>query len=200
VAELAAQTFTVDAAAATAQPHAAPPLRPAIGNDVAAPAPIAIAAPGEDSRFWRPLALAAIGLWLLSVIAGAFWLLRRRTAARRSATAAPATAARSGSYEFRSACTRGDLNAAARALLRWGRRERPALRNLGELAAAVHDDAQRTVVRELERVLYGGAPGAGIGERLLAAFGSGPAFTDPARANAAPALAPLYPFDIRKQA
>jgi len=106
---------------------------------------------------------------------------------------------RTGDGEFRAACAREDLPAAARALLRWARRERPALRNLGELAQSVSDKQQAALLGELERALYGagGNAGSGLAASLAKAFRSGPAFVDPRKPRAdQPVLPELYPFRI----
>ena len=105
-----------------------------------------------------------------------------------------------GGQEFRTACTSGDLPAAARALLAWARRERPALRNLGELARAVTDANQSALLGELERALYAGgsaATDASFMTRLSQAFRSGFSFAQTRGKRAdEPVLAELYPFKI----
>ncbi len=127
----------------------------------------------------------------------AVWL-RRRRAVRDATTPKEAAQLGAGSYEFRSACSRGDLHAAARVLLRRAQRDRPALRNLGELAREVSDTKQSAVLAELERALYGGAASAdpALARRLGDAFSSGPTFAGPVHLPARDVLPALYPFDL----
>jgi hypothetical protein len=129
------------------------------------------------------------------------WLLaRRRARARASAPQEQPSTHATGGQEFRAACTRGDLPGAARALLTWARRERPALRNLGELARAVTDPKQAAMLAELERALYASesaATDASFTTRLSQAFRSGFAFASTRGKRAdEPVLAELYPFKI----
>ena len=180
-----------------ARPVAAPPAEAKASTSAPPVAPITATSDVEASR-WRLLAYAALALWLLTVAAvliGA-WLLRRRAA--RDTTEPKAAQPGAGSYEFRSACARGDLNAAARVLLRRAQRDRPALRNLGELAREVSDANQSAVLAELERALYGGAASAdpALARRLGDAFSSGPTFAAPVHAAAGEVLPALYPFDL----
>jgi hypothetical protein len=195
-AEVPARTIEVLPAASSmaqqpsAPPAAAPSPAPAAKVPIVAPAPS-----GGDAVRWRLFAIAGWILWLLTAIAAAaLWWRRRR--APRSAQADPRKQAAPDDREFRAACARGDLAAAARALLRRARHERPALRNLGELARAVSDERQRAAVQELEHALYGAAAPSGVAERLREAFRTGPAFAGHGPGTAAPPLPPLYPFDI----
>ena len=204
-AEVPSRTVTVAPASAASAPEPAKPAASAPSADL--PAAIALqATPGAgavdngETRRWRVLALVSITLWIVTIIAlGVSAVHRRRARSRDTAPQSAATTSAPG-YEFRSACSRGDLSVAARALLRRARRDRPALRNLGELARAVADERQRAALDELECALYGGGDQGGVGERLLAAFRDGPAFAAPAQHTSAPALAPLYPFEIRRSA
>ena len=168
--------------------NSAPPLAPITGSSEL------------ENNSWKTIALSALALWLITFAGIGAWLLRRRRRLRRNAVLAqPIPERNSGDGEFRAACAREDLPAAARALLRWARRERPALRNLGELAQAVSDQRQATLLRELERVLYGSGDNAGPGlaASLATAFRSGPAFVDPKKPRAdTPVLPDLYPFRI----
>jgi hypothetical protein len=198
--EVPAQTIDVLAAQnAPAASPAQPAATPAPSDARGAPPVVPITTTSDlDLRHWQWLALAAFALWLLTLGAGiAWWLLRGRSL--RRAPSAPALAANpnAGSFEFRSACARGDLNAASRALLRRARRDRPALRNLGELAREVGDPKQAAVIAELERTLYGGATAdAGLAGRLGDAFASGPVFAVAQRSQSESALPELYPFRI----
>jgi len=201
VAEVPARTFTVEPAVAGNAPEPAKPSVAAASREL--PPPVSMQSAGSvavdaDARNWRLLALAALGLWLATVVAWAVYFLRRRPA--QASSPGPQAAPAAVGYEFRSACSRGDLAAAARALLRRARRDRPALRNLGELARAVSESRQREVIEELERALYGVGDRSGIGDRLLAAFRDGPVFAVATHQASVAPLPPLYPFEIRRSA
>jgi hypothetical protein len=198
--QIPAQTITVLPAPAGPAPAPAPPAQAvpptqATAQAAASAAPLAV--DNGDAASWRRLAIAALALWLLTVIAAL--LLWRRARGKAPVVAATPAAPAAGNAEFRSACKRGDLAAAARALLRRARRERPALRNLGELVRALGDEQQRVALLELERALYGSGASAGVSDRLLAAFRDGPQFA-PATANTAASVLPaLYPFDLQRE-
>lgn len=204
VGEVPALKVPVEPAQASGAPEPARPLalQPSQAP-AAAPALAPITATSDlELRQWRLIAFVAIGLWLASVAAGIGWLWhRRRTRLRALALREQPPPRAAGGNEFRAACTRGDLPAAARALLAWARRERPALRNLGELARAVSEADQSAVLAELERALYaGGASGAAdaaFAARLAKTFKAGFAFADVRHGRGGePVLAELYPFRI----
>jgi hypothetical protein len=203
VSTVPARTIEVLPALAGSTPEPARPVTAAPGEakvSTSAPpvAPITATSEFEASR-WRLLAYAAFALWLLTVAAGLIaWRLLRRRAERDAAEPHKSAQPGAGSYEFRSACARGDLNAAARVLLRRAQRDRPALRNLGELAREVSDANQSAVLADLERALYGGAASAdpALARRLGDAFSSGPSFAAPVHAVARDVLPALYPFDL----
>jgi BatD DUF11 like domain len=188
------------AAPEPARPVAAAPSSEAPANTAPALAPIT-ATSDLELRQWRVLAFAAIALWLLTVSAVIAWLLARRRARRSATIQRDQPAAQiAGGNEFRTACARGDLPVAARALLNWARRERPALRNLGELSRAVTDAQQSAVLGELERALYASesaATDSSFAKRLSQAFRSGFTFATVRGKRAdEPVLAELYPFKI----
>ena len=202
VSSVPAQTIDVLPALAGAAPE---PARPTVTQSAASsapPAPPAVAlttAPDLEATRWRTFALAACALWLLTIVAAIIvWLQFRRRITRESAEKQKAPQAGSGSYELRSACARGDLNAAARVLLRRARRDRPALRNLGELAREVSDAKQSAALGELERALYSDAAGAdpALARRIGDAFASGPTFAAPTQAIQREVLPALYPFEL----
>lgn len=204
VSTVPAQTIeVVPASAATmpeaARPTVAPSIEPKPG--AAAPPAAAITASSDlEADRWRLLAYAALALWLLTMVgAAAAWSVSRRRARREAATAKKTPQAGAGSYELRSACARGDLNAAARVLLRRAQRDRPALRNLGELAREVSDANQSATLADLERALYGGAATTAdpaLARRIGDAFASGPTFAAPAHPLTREVLPALYPFDL----
>jgi hypothetical protein len=205
ISEVPALSISVAPAQGTGAPEPARPVAPSPSSEApasAAPALAPITATSDlELRQWRLLAFAAIALWVLTAAAVLAWLLSRRRAQRRAGLQQDLPAAQiTGGNEFRAACTRGDLPAAARALLNWARRERPALRNLGELARAVTDPKQAAVLRELERALYASesaAADASLATRLSQAFRSGFSFaTIRGKRADEPVLAELYPFKI----
>jgi len=205
ISEVPALSIPVEPAQGASAPDPARPVAPAPSSAAlanAAPALAPITATSDlELRQWRQIALAAIALWLLTAVALLIWLLaRRRARARASAPQEQPSTHATGGQEFRAACTRGDLPGAARALLTWARRERPALRNLGELARAVTDPKQAAMLAELERALYASesaATDASFTTRLSQAFRSGFAFASTRGKRAdEPVLAELYPFKI----
>ena len=202
--EVAGLKISVQPAPGSGAPEPAKPVVSRPSNaPAAAPALAPITATSDlELREWRLLAFAAIALWVATVVAaGIAWLLYRRRARLRAMALQEQPAPRAaGGNEFRAACTRGDLPGAARALLVWARRERPALRNLGELARAVSDTNQSVLIAELERALYAGAKSAAdasLATRLINAFKPGFAFADVRHKRGdEPVLAELYPFRI----
>jgi hypothetical protein len=202
--EVPALKISVQPAQGTAGAEPAKPAAPVEPSQTpaAAPALAPITATSDlELHEWRLLAFTAIALWLVTVAAGIAWLMhRRRSRLRARATQDPSTPRVFGGSELRAACARGDLPAAARALLAWARRERPALRNLGELARAVADPNQSVALAELERALYAGTDGAAdaaFATRLATAFKSGFAFADVRHKRGdEPVLAELYPFRL----
>lgn len=190
-ADVPERTINVLPATAGAAPQPATPAA-AAPTPRSAPAAAPPAPSDGEARRWRAIAFGAVVLWLSTVIVAAVAWRRRKRLPAGTAVAAPPP----NMGEFLAACSRGDLPAAARALLRRARHERPALRNLGELARAVADERQRAALVELERALYGADMPAGVAERLLDAFRKGPTFAAHRAGAAAPPLAPLYPFDI----
>ncbi|HET7358920.1 MAG TPA: protein BatD, partial [Rhodanobacteraceae bacterium] len=139
---------------------------------------------------WHALALAAFGLWLatLGVVAGVVWKRRRRPGV--------APVAADGARRLRNAwlhAVRGaGVAAQAAALLAWARAERPRLRNLGELAAALDAPAQRDAIASLQQAQYAAGGGAPDREALARAFASGYAWRTTPTSSASP-LPPLYP-------
>jgi BatD DUF11 like domain len=192
VATLAAQTLKVlpavganAAVVAPANSPVDPGTQPAVGPLSATTT--TITQPGV----WRPLAIAAFALWLLTLFA--WWWYGRGNGVASPIANAPSKTAKPGVL-FRTACARKDLPAIARALLIWARSERAGLRNLGELAGAIDDPAQRQAIAELERARFGALVDDGLAARLESAFRSGLHFTPTQRDSAASVLPPLYPF------
>lgn len=167
---------------------------------LAAPLPDAVAAPAGTSPApastpWRWIALASLGLWLLSVLAWWLWQRRRRRASVMTPPAAARPSARSSQLAFLAAARGSDPAAQVRSLLAWARAERPAIQHLGELSAALDDAAQRAAIETLQQRHYAAAPSPDAGANLAAAFKRGFAWRA-AVADEEPGLAPLYPFKL----
>lgn len=196
-ARVPARTLEVQPGVApVASPEAAKPPAGAIApSAVTSGAAVAAASAFAQAQWWRRVAFCALALWALTVVAWIGWQRRQRQRAQPQ-TPAPAVAGTAGPARtaFRRACTIEDLPAAARALLAWVREGDPQIRNLGELACRLGEDAQAAAIIELERALYGAGSVPGLGSRLAAAFRDGPKFLSQ-RPPASPSpLPPLYPL------
>jgi hypothetical protein len=190
------------AAANIAQNAVSDTAAPATGKPAPARAAGAVAAAtkADDSqlRLWRALAIAAIALWLATLLG--FFAWRRRGASAPPSRSTPASGAdlekaSAARKAFLGACARDDAQSAARALLAWARTRGVAVRSLGELAARLGDADQRAALMALQRGLYAGASTTGLGTRLADAFGKDLSLSrDAARgAGADSVLPPLYP-------
>lgn len=173
---------------------------PAIGapssTPVAASEPAQAAAPiagtVTTSTRWRWIALASLGLWLLSVLA--WWLWRRRRSAPASAPVR--TSARQCQLAFLAAARGGDPAAQVRSLLAWARAERPAIQHLGTLSAALDDAPQRAAIAALQQRHYAGTSSPDTGANLAEVFKRGFVWRVSDNAGEASGLAPLYPFKL----
>lgn len=197
-AELPATSLAVAAAAAGADAAKSTSIQ----SVVAAASPAVAAAPDRDVGLpWRMLALAASGLWLLTVAAWSVSVLaRRRNAGSSASMDGPDSRAdghaRAARAAFVDACKRDDAAAAARALIAWAHDEGCKVRTLGEIAASV-GEAQGAALNELERRLYAANPGPFDGKRIAAVFRNGFTFAAKAEGKAGSPLPPLYPFPTR---
>ncbi|WP_449427473.1 BatD family protein [Rhodanobacter umsongensis] len=194
VAQIPARSITVLPAlgAAATPPAAAAPTAPAGAGVAAAATQAGTTAPVVP---WRWIALASLGLWLLSMLA---WWLWRRRAATAAAPAPPVarTSARQCQLVFLAAARGSDTAAQVRSLLAWARAERPAIQHLGELAAALGDEAQRKAIAALQQRHYANAPVAGDGVALAEAFRAGFVWRSAGATDAEAGLPPLYPFKL----
>ncbi|MBS0590752.1 MAG: protein BatD [Proteobacteria bacterium] len=209
-ADLPALTLDVAAGAASAAASAAPPK--SMATDATPSLATATLASPQATTLeravdtWRTRALAAIALWLATVIAGIGGVLAwRRKAARKPVAAMPdrlgdSGAARAARATFVAACQRDDAAGAAQALLIWARREGRKVRTLGALMSQLASEDQRAALRELERTLYAADIGTFDGTRIGATFGKGFAFAAPIQSGETSMLPPLYPFEVRKRA
>ncbi|MBD8872814.1 BatD family protein [Rhodanobacter sp. DHB23] len=192
-AEIPAHSITVlpAAGAAAAASVAAPPVAPAASASVAA-MPASAMLQGVP---WRWVALASLLLWLGTVLA--WWLWRRRMprgAVTATAKHASGGDARQQRQAFLAAARGDDAAAQLRSLLAWAQAERPAIRNAGELEAALADAAQRQAIDELQRRRYGNVARAANVD-LAATFGNGFAWRDDV-GDRDDGLPPLYPFRL----
>ncbi len=186
-------------------------VQPAIGSSAPQPPPAQqpIAAPDNSnvpliaarsaigaepvSEFWRTIALIAIVLWVVTLIGWIAWSIRHR---KRTAVVPQEQQASSSELSakiaFRDACATDDWQAASRALLAWARSKKIGARNLGELSDAV-DNAQAAAIKQLQRVLYGGATAQNLRDTLTTAFHNGPHARTIRVATSTTTLPDLYP-------
>lgn len=197
-AEIPAHTLTVLPAAGAVAAAVAPTAAAPTGAVVAAPTATAppVAGAAGQLMLWRWIALASLVLWLASF--AAWWWLHRRQAPRPATATAPVAvpSAREQRAAFFAAARGHDASAQLHTLLAWAQAERPAIRQPGELAAALADETQRHALEALQQRCYGGAAAEVDGAALAAAFKSGLAW----RIDDAPGmdeLPPLYPFKLR---
>jgi hypothetical protein len=145
---------------------------------------------------WRWIALGSLALWLASALW--WWRLRRGRRASVAAASRPGDSVRAQRQAFRDAARQSDAAAQVHALLAWARAERPQIRDLGDLAAALADPDQRSAIAALQRRRY--APTGDAGDRadhaLAQAFRRGFAWRADDRAPP-PEVPPLYPFKLR---
>jgi len=190
VAQIPAHSVTVLPAVGAV---AAPPPAPAVAVDNGAANSIVPAAATPTP--WRWIALASLGLWLLSVLAWWLWQ-RRRRASPVTPPAAARTSARNGQLAFLAAARGSDPAAQVRTLLAWARAERPAIQHLGELSAALGDAAQRSAIETLQQRHYAAAPSHDAGANLAETFKRGFAWRTPEATDEDSGLPPLYPFKL----
>lgn len=190
---LPARVVQVLPAAAGAAPvppvGAAAPMVPVPADAVTPPLPIETPAP--SLRFWQALAAAGFILWLATIV---LWAWRTRPREHPVPAAGPTADGSAERGRFLRAAALGELAGAERSLIAWARSERPQLRNIGELIAALGDPEQREALLALQRARYAGAAADGLGGRLERAFRDGlrwsAASPTPRSASALPALYP----------
>jgi len=153
-----------------------------------APAPRASATP------WRWIAMASIGLWLLSVVA--WWLWCRHRSAAATVDPAPHASARQLQQAFLATARGDDAPAQIRCLLAWARAERPSIQHLGELANALDDARQRAAIDALQQRHYAAASQHGAATDLAEVFKRGFAWRLSASGEPGSDLPPLYPFKL----
>jgi hypothetical protein len=162
----------------------------------AASAGEATVSPAATAWPWRWIALASLGLWLLSLLA--WWLRRRRsntTAPVVQRGAAPA-APRQLRAAFLVAAQGDDAARQAGALMAWAKAERPSLQNLGDLAAELGSLPQREAIASLQRRRYAVGEVSTPGRALAEAFRDGFIWKAPVSSISTSGLPALYPFDV----
>ncbi|MCR6700494.1 MAG: BatD family protein [Dokdonella sp.] len=180
----------VDAAAPPAAAGNVAPAVPAKGDTPLPPAPLRTPAP--SLWVWQALAASGFALWLATLALWA-WRARPRAAAQSAAGGVDPGGAEARGRFLRAAAL-GELAGAERSLIAWARTERPQLRNVGELIAALGDEGQREALLALQRARYAGASAEGLGGRLERAFRDGLRWAVvPTASRSASALPALYP-------
>jgi hypothetical protein len=162
----------------------------------AASAGEATVSPAATAWPWRWIALASLGLWLLSLLA--WWLRRRRsntTAPVVQRGAAPA-APRQLRAAFLVAAQGDDAARQAGALMAWAKAERPSLQNLGDLAAELGSLPQREAIASLQRRRYAPGEVSTPGRALAETFRDGFIWKAPMSSISTSGLPALYPFDV----
>lgn len=191
VAQIPARELTVLPALGAPTTTTTPSTRSA--SDVAKPSASREPLPARTVP-WRWIALGSLALWLASVLL--WWIVSRRR--RAPVTSRTEDSVRVRRQTFRHAARQSDAAAQAHALLAWARAERPQIRDLGDLAAALADPDQRAAIAALQRRRY--APTGDDGDRtdraLAQAFRRGFAWRAGDR-EPPPEVPPLYPFKLR---
>lgn len=192
VAKIPAHTINVlPAAGIVASSPTRPASSPATTMDHASGGASAIAATPVP---WRWIALASLGLWLLSALA--WWLWRRRPHASVAPGAPARSSARKDQLAFLAAARGNDPAAQVRSLLAWARTERPGIQHLGDLSAALDDPRQRTAIAMLQQRHYANVSARDTDAGLADAFKRGFAWRVANTADMETGLAPLYPFKL----
>ena len=190
VAQIPARSINVLPGSGTATTPAAPS-----SSAPAASTQVNHAETPESLMPWRRIALASLGLWLLSLLGWWLWRRRRGSTPARIKPDSARTSVRQYQLAFLAAARGGDSAIQARSLLAWARAERPAIHNLGELSAALDDTTQQSAIAELQRRHYSGAA-ASDGATLAASFKRGFVWRASGQSDDTSALPPLYPFKL----
>ncbi|OOG42453.1 BatD family protein [Rhodanobacter sp. C05] len=196
VAQIPAHSITILPAAGAPATSPSAPLTattPAVA-DVLAKAATGTAAVTPAAP-WREIALASIGLWLLSALG--WWLWRRRRAT--VANVAPVTmqtSAHQARLAFIAAARGNDSTAQVHTLLAWARVERPLIQHLGDLSAALDDAPQRAAIASLQQRHYADAPLSERDAQLAEVFKRGFVWRLVNTGDENPDLPPLYPFKL----
>jgi hypothetical protein len=200
VATLPARTLTilpaatVPAAPSSATQAAAVSAVPATGSSSATAHTSTLPSPVSSTTPWRWIAIASMGIWVLSV--AVFWWLRR---SKRAPTPASASAAMDSAHTLRhaffEAVRANDVATQAHRLLEWARAERPELQNLGQLKDALASDTQRQAIEHLQRQQFAGNAMERVGD-LAGIFAHGFVWRRNNETEDDSPLPPLYPFKL----
>lgn len=201
VATIPSHTFTVLGGGGV--PAAAPSQSAAASSSAAAggtalPVHAATATTGVSSTPWRWIALGSFALWLLSAAAFVWFYVRRKRSPVPVTTkshAEPVDSTRTLRQAFLESARGNDRAVQARRLLAWARAERPALRNLGQVAEALASHEQCAAIELLQREQYAGVS-AEARIDLAALFATGFAWRQDEKSAADSPLPPLYPFKL----
>lgn len=202
-ATIPAHRFTVLSASGAPVPAVTPPAAAGSSAPAAASSTAAVAEDhGTPPRGlpWNWIALGSFGLWLVTVPVGIVWWRRRRSAptAPTPTTATTALPARDARQAFLRAAREADAAEQAQRLLAWAQAERPGLRHLDAVAAALASPEQIAAIDALQRARYASSVPAPDREALAKAFARGFAWRVDAAPPAGPdPLPPLYPFTLR---
>lgn len=201
VATLPAHDIQVEGTAATATPatpgaQAQPAAMGGTPAEATTAAPAAPAASGTLSGNavrrvpWPWLFAAAMVLWLATVAA---WVVtRRRPTVTPPAAPAPATVREGPARKaFDAAVAQGDAAAVEAALLAWARTQRPLVRSLSGLSAALSDTSQQQAIAMLQKARF--AEGPWDAAALRQAFRGGFAWAVTSTPSTGSGLPPLYP-------
>lgn len=201
IATLPARTLTVLPAAngAPATPSSASQvaMAPASSTTVNSGGTVAkqnVLSPVGPSTPWRWIAIASLGLWVLSAVAF-LWMRRRKPAYISSAVPDSTESAQKLRHVFLAAARGNDPVSQARCLLAWARAERPGLQNLGQLSAALASGSQQAAIEQLQRQQYASAA-TGNAIDLVAAFSHGFVWRPESKHGDDSPLPPLYPFKL----
>lgn len=170
---------------------------PVSTSSAASTAPAAAASAANATTLpWRWVALASIGLWLLSVLAWWLWRRYRRPATPLVGDTAPhVSSTRQLQQAFLATAVGDDVPAQIRSLLAWARSERPSIQHLGELAGALDDARQRAAIDMLQQRHYAAAssqPKIDLAEVFRHGFAWGVSTPGDPGSD----LPPLYPFKL----
>ena len=145
---------------------------------------------------WRWMALASIGLWLLSALSWWLWRRHRQKPTSMGARTANPTSTRQLQQAFLVTARGDDAPAQIRSLLAWARAERPSIQHLGELADALDDAKQCAAIDVLQQRHYAAASLQAGKIDLAEAFKRGFAWRTSAPGEPGSDLPPLYPFKL----
>nr|WP_255682997.1 BatD family protein [Dyella sp. 2HG41-7] len=197
VASVPSRTLTVLAASGTpaTSPTTATSISASGATNAAASAPTSAAATTTSTTPWRWIALVSIALWLISMVVFGWLYARRRSGHVVVVEAKHDDSIKRLRHAFLDAARGDDRSTQARRLLAWARSERPAMRNLGQVADALASDEQRAAIDLLQRQQYADVSSEQRVD-LATLFAHGFAWRRDDAAESDSPLPPLYPFKL----